>query len=210
MNTKAEKMRPCKVVDTSAPLLLTNIQSIKERAYAGIVRYTPHVGAYGPSDITARELELILSEGLGLLLVQHCRIKWDASKLSGASDAASAASRAIAVGYAHGSHIYLDLEDVVSNRADTIRYVNDWCGAMVHIGFHAGIYVGYGQPLTAIDLWEIHDANSYWSDAGPRNVAVRGFAMKQQAQVNIGGILYDPDVVGYDLKHETPVWTVKS
>lgn len=204
---KAERMQPCKIVDTSAALLLDNIRKVKEAGYAGIVRYVPHTGLAGRRDITAEELGLIVDEGLGALLVQHCRVKWDPGKHDPEDDATAAVSRAFGVGYALTSHIYVDLEDIVGTKQATIDYTNRWCTTVKQCGYSAGIYVGFGIPLTAQELWAIHDANTYWSDAGPRRVAVRGFAIKQGAQFSIGGVPFDPDMVFYDQKGETPLWT---
>lgn len=202
---RAERMKPCKIVDTSSPLLLDDIRKVKRAGYAGIVRYVPYVGSVGARDITAEELGWIVGEGLAALLVQHCRLQWDPAKLRGEDDAAAAVSRAIAVNYPKEAHVYLDLEGIVGSKEGTIEYTNRWCTKVVKSGYSAGIYVGFGVPLTPRELWLIHDANTYWSDPGTRQVAERGFAMKQGAQFFIDGTPYDPDIVSVDHKGQTPI-----
>lgn len=86
-----------------------------------------------------------------------------------------------------------------------IVYANLWAGRVLHSGFRAGLYVGYDVPLTPTELYEDLSHDSYWKDAGPREVAVRGFAVQQLAPERvIAGLRIDEDVVVADLLGALP------
>ena len=207
---KTARIPPGLIVDTSAKVGPSVAAAVKAKGYLGIVRYVPHVGAAGKADITASETETILGTGLGLLLVQHVRVSpWDPAKYSGHDDGMAAASRALGIDYPLAAHIFCDLEGPAAGgdcRVHAIDYANDWADAVVAAGYRAGCYVGYGLPLSPQELYLLHRMTSYWSDAGTRQVAVRGFAMKQKPQITIAGVPFDPDVVSLDHKGETPFW----
>jgi hypothetical protein len=204
----AARMLPGKVVDTAGQLTPKLVAAVKAAGYQGIVRYVPHVGAAGKGDITASEAATICAgTGLGLLLVQHVRLpNWNPINCSGHNDGMAAASRAFGIGYPHGAHLFVDLEGIAGPGAATTVYAEAWAQAVVDAGYRAGAYVGYAVPLTAVELYNLHNITSYWCDAGPRQVATRGFSMKQHSEVTIGGMLFDPDDVFADGKGETPAW----
>jgi hypothetical protein len=113
-----------------------------------------------------------------------------------------------AAGYLPNAHIFLDLEGILvgATANSVITFANDWATTIVAAGYSAGCYVGYDVPLSAQQLYDLPNFNSYGSDAGPRAVATRGLAMKQQAQIQMGGENFDPDVVKADLLGDTPLW----
>ncbi|MGH7435580.1 MAG: glycoside hydrolase domain-containing protein [Polyangiaceae bacterium] len=205
-----QRVPTCRIVDTSAKLTSDLLPAIVDAGYAGVVRYVRLPGVDDTWDIDADELNAILGAGLGLLLVQHVRYPgWNPASYSGAGDAAAAIERARAAGYGAGSHLFLDLEGVKARATDaTIRFANDWADAVVAAGYEAGCYVGYAVPLTAVQLYDLHKMSSYWSDAGPRAVATRGFAIRQRAEIQIGGVPFDPDDVTPDDQGDTPSWTI--
>ena len=206
----AQRAPTCKIVDTSAKLTADVLSAIVDAGYAGVVRYVRLPGVADTWDIDADELTTIVGAGLGLMLVQHVRYPgWNPASYSGKDDAAAALERAQAAGYAAGSHIFLDLEGIKAKATDaTIRFANDWADAVVDAGYKAGCYVGYAVPLTAMQLYELHRVDSYWSDAGRRAVAKRGFAVRQHAEIMIQGVPFDPDDIAPDEKGETPSWTI--
>lgn len=200
----------CTIVDTSAKLTADVLSAVVDAGYAGVVRYVRLPGVSDTWDIDADELSMILGAGLGLLLVQHVRYPgWNPASYSGKQDAAAAVERARAAGYVAGSHIFLDLEGIKAKATDaTIRFANDWADAVVAAGYKAGCYVGYAVPLTAAQLYDLHRIDSYWSDAGRRAVAKRGFAVRQRAEIMIAGVPFDPDDVAPDEEGDTPSWTI--
>ncbi len=206
---QALRMVPGLVLDTNSVLTDALLDHPAMSAYGGFFRYVPHVGAAGAGDITAAEVERIMRRKKGLGLVQHVRVPpWNPARFSGHDDAMAAVSRAYAVGYPKGAHIFADLEGIEGTGTKT--WANDWADAIVSEGYRAGTYVGYSVPLTPEELYKLHRMTSYWSDAGTRQVAVRGFALKQKAQIFIGGVAFDPDIVTVDHKGETPFWAVSN
>jgi hypothetical protein len=204
-----QRIPTCKIVDASAKLTPDNIDSVAADGYKGIVRYVPLPGVVAASDIDAGELEAIVGGGLGLMLVQHVRYPgWNPALYKGAHDAAVAVQSAMAAGYPAGAHIFVDLEGIKGTAHATITFANDWADAVVAAGYRAGCYVGYAVPLTPEQLYDLHDVNSYWSDAGKRAVATRGFAIKQRPQIFIDNVPFDPDDVEPDQLGETPYWMV--
>jgi len=180
---------------------------VKDAGFIGAVRYVPLPGNDPAKDIAAAELNAILDAGLSLLLAQHVRKgPWDPAEHSGAEDGQVAAQFARAAGYLPGCHLYLDLEDIGGTGAATKDFANAWADAVIQTGYEAGCYVGFSVPLTPEELFDLPKFNTYWSDPGPRQVAVRGFAMKQQASITIGGVEFDPDAMTPDNKGETPIW----
>jgi hypothetical protein len=200
----------CNLVDTSAKLTPTVIAAVKAAAYSCILRYVPLPNDGAAKDIDVVELGNILDAGLALMLVQHVRYPgWNPAKCSGQADALAAIESASAAGYLAGGHIYLDLEGISGTAADTKAFAEEWAATIVQASYCAGCYVGYDVPLNAVQLYNLHDFHSYWSDAGPRSVATRGFAIKQhEPEVSIAGVGFDKDTLQPDKLGDTPFWMV--
>jgi hypothetical protein len=197
------------MVDTDVKLSADLIARIRAEGYSGVARYVPLPNNGAGSDIDATELAAILDGGLGLLLVQHVRKPpWNPAAHSGEADAHMALEFARAAGYEPRSHIFLDLEGIAGTGPDTKSFAETWAAVIAAGGYSAGCYVGYEVPLSAQELYDLHTINSYWSDAGPRAVAVRGFAIKQHAQIIIAGVPFDPDTIQLDARGDTPIWTI--
>jgi sugar phosphate isomerase/epimerase len=202
-------MPPGKIADTSTKLTPAVIQKVSELGYRGIVRYVPLPNNPPSKDIDREELEAILGGGLGVLLVQHVRRPpWNPAEKSGSTDALNALEFARAAGYLPNAHIFLDLEGIAGTSQGTKQFAEEWAKTIVDAGYSAGCYVGFDVPLSAEQLFQLRHINSYWSDAGPRKVATRGFAIKQHAEINIVGTRFDPDTVQQDELGETPLWLV--
>jgi hypothetical protein len=203
-----------KLVDTNRKVNGAIVAQLAADGYAGMARYVPLPSNPAQGDIDAAELGVILGGGLGLLLIQHVRFEgWDPAQCSGSADAARAIQSAQAAGYLPGAHIFVDLEGPAAQATagSMIAFANDWADAIVAAGYLAGCYVGFGLPLSPDQLYsELYQINSYWSDAGPRKVAVRGFAIKQGQGFKIEGVPFDHDVVTPDQKGQTPLWTVNA
>jgi hypothetical protein len=200
----------CRFVDTATKLMPPVIAQVAANGYAGVVRYVPLPGNKLDPDIDSKELGSILDAGLALLLVQHVRNpKWNPARHPGEIDAAAAIKVANAAGYLPGAHVFLDLEGISGNAADTKAFAEAWAAAIVQAGYRAGCYVGYDVPLDAVQLYDLRNIRSYWSDAGTRVVARRGFAMKQQQpSIIIAGVEFDIDTMQPDNLGDTPFWMI--
>lgn len=203
-------------VDTNAKLTAQSAQSLRAATYEGqvidfVARYVS-IGPAAPGDITSQELDAILGAGLALLLVQHVRFPgWVPSGAQGATDGAHAAQNASAAGYPQTAHIAFDLEGVApGTSADAVAaHANEWSAAVVGAGYQAMLYVGYNAILTPQQLYDLPNFNRYWSDFGERQVAVRGFCMKQLAgTTQFPGVPFgiDPDRIMPDAKGDLPTW----
>jgi hypothetical protein len=184
---------------------------LRRQGFLGVVRYVPLPGNNPALDITANELEAILADGMGSWWVQHVRFPgWRPGACDAEADARHAVEFAKAAGYAPGTHGFADAEGMAASttEAEAVAFYRAWTRVLVAEGFSAGMYAGYDDALTAVDLYELPDATSYWSDMAKRKVAVRGTAVVQEAQVTILGVPFDPNVVAPDFKGETPFWTV--
>jgi hypothetical protein len=206
-----DRMHPGRIVDTSTKLTPSALRSVSGAGFAGVARYVPLPGNRPENDIDAVELASILDNNLGLLLVQHVRKPpWDPALHPGVADASAAVEFARAAGYPEGGHIFVDLEGISGTALGTKKFAEDWAKAVLDAGYRAGCYVGFEVPLSPEQLFELRHINSYWSDAGPRAVATRGFAIKQQAGITIDGVRYDPDIVQTDKLGDTPFWLVNA
>lgn len=191
-------------VDTNTILTVRTLDALRAAGKLGVARYVPLPGNNPAGDISAEELERVLGEGLQLALVQHVRAGdprthlWDPGQHSGEDDARTACAAAKAAGYPEGAHVFLDLEAVSGTTVATVGFCLEWSRITLAEGFLAGLYVGYSVPLSPEDLYDLQGFNSYWSDAGRRQVATRGCAIVQGAEVVIGGVKFDVDPVAAD------------
>jgi hypothetical protein len=210
MGTSVAATPAAKIVDTNVRLNPAILKAVQTAGYAGVVRYVPLPGVGDTKDIHSDELDAVMETGLGLLLVQHVRFPhWDPRDHAGAADAQVAVNFAMQAGYLRGAHIFLDLEGIVPGTGKATKaFAEAWAATVVAAGYLAGCYVGFDLPLSPQELFDLHGINSYWSDAGPREVAVRGFAIKQHAEITIAGVPFDPDTVQLDGKGETPLWMI--
>jgi hypothetical protein len=209
----------CYGVDTDSRLTAASAKALRAAKYKGngiefVVRYVS-IGQESGWDITAAEVGYILGAGLALLLVQHVRMpNWTPSAYQGGIDGAQAAKNAAAVGYAKGCHLVVDLEGVHPGTPASvvIAYINAWAKAVVSAGYQAMVYVGYNTMLTPEQLYEdLPDVHAYWSDFGSREVAVRGFMMKQLTDTQeIPGVPFsiDPDKIMPDNNGALPTWMI--
>jgi Rv2525c-like, glycoside hydrolase-like domain len=191
--------------DTSAKLTRAVAQGLAAATWAGqplrfVFRYVPIVDGPAPGDIDAGERAAILDAGLWLGLVQHvCDRSWVASVGTGNGDGQRAAAAAQAAGYLAGAHLALDLEGCASVGPVVAAYVEAWAAVVLAEGFTPLLYVGYAAGLSATQLYQwLPSVKAYWSDYGPRAVDPRGFVCKQSAQVQIAGVLVDPDRASAD------------
>ncbi|MGH6877090.1 MAG: glycoside hydrolase domain-containing protein, partial [Rhizomicrobium sp.] len=161
----------CYGFDTDTKLTAASAKALRASIYNGnpiefAVRYVSIEGESG-SDITAEEVDIILSANLALLLVQHVRNpNWSPSAAQGTKDGIQAAKNAATVGYAKGCHLVVDLEGILPGTAASvvIAYINSWASAIIAAGYRAMVYVGYNTMLTPTQLYEnLPNVHAYWS-----------------------------------------------
>jgi len=147
-------------------------------------------------DLDATETAAILAAGLTLLVVQHVRNPgWTASGQLGASDGQWAVRNAVEAGYPAnmGLCLALDLEGLANSGPAVAEFVDQWCLTVGSAGYVPVLYVGYECGLSPQELYDLPHVARYWSDAGPRSVAVRGFCCRQGAEQTISGVRVDTD-----------------
>src|SRR5271165_4716922 len=189
--------------DSSTKLTRAYASGLKAAGYIGVFRYVPLPGVNAAADIDAGELAMLLDVGLEVGLIQHVRFPgWNPRDHAGTVDGATASAAATAAGFAAGAHLWCDFEGVDTTcTAEGARvFLEAWAKTVIGAGFLAGLYVGYQQPLTAEQLYDLHGLNQYWSDAGHRKVATRGVSISQGPEIqDAGGLRIDTDQVAPDL-----------
>lgn len=156
---------------------------------------------FGPAlrgDIDRDELVMLLDHFRVVLLVQHCRAKeqpngWLASAARGAEDGKWAAENAFQAGYMPGAYIELDMEDVANPGIAAIEHAEAAYENIRQGGFPRSTYVGFDCGMTSTQLYGLKGTDRYHSDAGNRQVAVRGCCCKQHPTILHAGVQIDPD-----------------
>jgi hypothetical protein len=199
MSYIAAPAKPGAYVDTSTPVPSATIRALIAAGKLGVWRYVPLPRNSAVLDISAGELSTLCGAGLAVGLVQHVRAGlWHPGSHDSHEDGSIAADHATLCGYPAGAHLWLDLESIGGGGYETTVYAVGWQRAVIEAGYKAGLYVGFAVPLHPDDLYNLPGFDCYWSDAGHRIVATRGCAVQQGAEVVIGGVKFDEDVVTAD------------
>jgi hypothetical protein len=197
----------CRAVDTSAKVLSdTLLSEIARLGYQGIGRTVPVLGYPADSEITPGELDRILSHpaGFGSWWYQRPRNPgWRPREHDAEADALFACRCAKLALYPDGTHGFVDAEGMADDttHAEAHAYNSAWARIAREEGYSlsgAGLYDGYSEPETPVELYEIHDVNCYWSDMANRRVAVRGTAIVQGPEIRIMGVRFDEDFLAPD------------
>jgi hypothetical protein len=194
--------------DASVRLHESSARALLDAGCAGVFRYVPLPRNSASGDVTADEIQLLTGLGLEVGLVQHVRNPpWDPRQHRGGDDGACAADYAKLVGYHVDCHLWCDFEGSMTGTPSSaaIEYVTGWAAEVVAAGFRAGLYCGYDDPLSPVELYALHGVTSYWSDAGHRKVSTRGVAISQGPEMTIAGVRVDPDQVAPDLLGDLPL-----
>ena len=199
----------CLMVDTDVALSDHLLDALANRGVQGILRYTPLPGNNPMQDISQAELERTLAHPQRFLcgFVQHPRRPgWRPSECNAEEDALWSVKYAKIAGYPGSMHGWFDAEGMASDVEDdeAIAYYNPYCHVLVEEGYRAGGYCGYDDAMNALDLYELHECTSYWSDEAKRRVATRGTSIIQGPTFSLLGVPFDPDQVKPDLLGETP------
>jgi len=210
----------CLAVDTASPLtraqaLTLASATVLGQQVLGVARYVPLPGNAPGGDITAPELDGLLSAGLGVWLVQHVRRPgWTASPQYGTDCASAAVEYAQRLGYLPGAQLCVDQEGCASQGVAVARYLEAWAERVIAAGFLPCVYEGFSAGLTAEQLYAwLPSVHAYWSDYGTgRAVATRGFQIVQHPQQAIAGLPYpfDADSIAPDLLGGSLRWMVEA
>lgn len=188
---------------------------LKLAGYSFAVRYVRRAQAHD-YDISEAERDVILTAGLGLMIVQHVAGSgWAPSGSLGSSYGIIAAAETEAAGIPVDTTLWCDLEGVHSGvtPAEIVRYCNNWHDAVYAAGYHPGLYVGDSCGLSSQQLYSRLKFEAYWlaynlnRDAYP---AVRGGQMYQKSAVaedlipGFSNQNLDVDIIKTDTKGGTP------
>jgi hypothetical protein len=211
MNIVASRSLAGLAFDVSVKTTPTLRAALKQRGGICIPRYVPLPGNNPVEDIDQEELEGILSDGFGSWFVQHPRFPgWKPRECDPEADALWAVKYAKLAGYAPLTHGFVDSEGMSADttEADSFVYNSKFTHVLVEEGYSGGVYDGYSDMMTPVEIYEIADATAYWSDLADRKVAVRGTSVVQHAEIVVAGVRVDPDTIRPDLKNLTPFWSI--
>lgn len=195
-------------VFADALLARVSVASHQGRKPAAIGRYVGLQGN-GPEDISRLELDRITGRGYGCWLSQHApKDDWTPSAQRAIAAGEAARRNALAVGYPEGAHLQYDLEGVVAGTAaEAIMEDADVWATRVRDYFQPLLYVGWKSYLTPEQLWELAHFHAYSCDWAQREVANRGFVLKQFAgDTFFGGVRVDLGDVNMDRRGGRLIW----
>jgi hypothetical protein len=214
--------------DTADPLNVITAKQFANKGYKFCIRY---VGRDGKSpaksdyvDLSSTEADAILSAGLCLSVVQHpLRAGWVPSERLGREFGSAAAILSGEAGLPRGTTVWLDLEGVKSETADTevIAYCNAWFGELSAVGYDPGVYIGSNPGLTAEQIYWDLKTTHYWkggssAKAGvPDEIPHRGYQLVQRIHHPGTPKEFDSDVVrndafGHAFNWVAPEWDMSS
>jgi hypothetical protein len=195
--------------DCNTPLNAAQAAAFKAQGMEFVVRYVPRTPALIPGNLTAAEIEIILSAGLALMAVQHVAMPgWEPGAALGTNYGAYAASYAKTIGLPPGINLWCDLEEVAasSTTQQVIDYCAAWFTAVSEAGYIPGLYCGWNIILTAQQIYDL-PFKHYWKAYNYDNgVATRGFQLIQEPQLRLNGVVYDPNKCQADELGDLPVW----
>lgn len=195
--------------DVNTPLTPGQAAAFKSAGYTFAIRYLPRTPSLVAGNLTAQEIEIILSAGLSIGAVQHVAMPgWMPNAALGTSYGEYAAQCAKQIGLPAGMNIWLDLEEVAtaSTVEDVSAYCRAWYNEVAGSGYHPGLYVGWGIKLNSQQLYEL-PFKAYWKAYNAdTSVATRGYQIVQHTQKTLSGIPYDPNTVAADNIGDLPIF----
>lgn len=202
-----------KGLDTNTVVQDGQAKSLFAAGYRFVLRYVPRIKQAG-HDVTTKEVDLLLANGLAVMPVQHVEAgEWIPSAQKGINYGKQAGDSAKAAGFLPGTTVWLDLESVDRHvPSDTVvKYCNYWHGEVAKGGFLPGIYVGWQPGINAKDLYYRLRFTRYWAafnlnrDQYPK---VSGVCMQQSPQQKRFGLTFDPNTIIGDNFGRLPMLTV--
>jgi hypothetical protein len=201
------KAKPGVGFDCDVKLSKDNAVDLFQAGFQFAERYIPLPGVDAKDDIDAEEAAIILEAGLDLRLVQHVRYpNWVPSSILGRADAVGAVAMCKQVGYSTPAHVWCDVEGVGGSSKELLDYLNAWSASVCSAGYKAGLYVGFGVPLTSTQLYELPGFDQYHCGANVHlGVATRGYSIMQlEPTLAVGGVKLDVDVTCGDSLGDFP------
>lgn len=202
--------------DCNTPVNAHQAHLMRQAGFKFAIRYVPRVN-WRATDITRDEIANLIGGGLGVMLVQHFPgEQWHPMESLGTAWGGAAANFADKAGYPKGAVLWCDLEGVAGEVSASviIKYVNKWYDAVRLAGHEPGLYLGYGNGLTAEQVYWKTKFRRYWAaynlnrDQYP---AIRGVQMHQKPYPppasRVQGITfeYDVDVIQADKLGSSPI-----
>ena len=200
-----------KCIDTNTKLTTVVCKDLKNEGIVAVGRYTFY-GKPQPGDLDAKETDIILSNDLGLFIIQHVRRPtWQPSAELGGEDAVNAIDNIKACGITVPSApVWCDLEGNMQN--GTMEYENAWTAKMLEAENDPGDYIGAGMEVFSPGQL-FHDLHTkrYWrSQSEVPNVWSRGYQLIQLFPSFIFcGIDVDITVSQKDYHGDLPTMIVK-
>jgi hypothetical protein len=195
--------------DTAETVTPKGAAAMRAHGYRFCVRYVrrdkPHASA-----LSASEAKSLLSNGIGLMLVQYVESEtsWNPTAAKGTTNGRIAGAEAAKLGVPWGVTVWCDLEGVAPRTASNkvIDYCNNWHLAVAGAGYVPGLYVGYHAGLTATQLYRALRFSHYWSaynlnaDQVPvvRGVQMKQARRRQQDSVPSAGVDFQVDTIRAD------------
>jgi hypothetical protein len=195
--------------DVDQPLSAPEADAFVKAGNIFCIRYIPRTSALIKGNLTGLELQILLTAGLAVMVVQHAAEPgWAPTAELGTQYGEYAAAYANIIGLPKGINLWCDLEMVADNATadQVIDYCKAWHAAVLAAGYAPGLYCGYGTKLTPQQLHDLpfeHYWKAYNYDDG---VATRGYQLIQLLQRNLNGITYDPNTCQVDAKGDLPIW----
>lgn len=200
-------------LDTNTVIQDGQAKSLVAAGYKFVLRYVPRLNQ-AANDITAKEVDTLLSNGLAVMPVQHVEAgSWIPSAMKGTGYGQTAGERARTAGFVPGTSVWLDLESVDPHvpTETVIKYCNYWHGEVSKHGFLPGLYVGWRPGINAKDLYYRLRFTRYWAafnlntDQYPKVSAV---CMQQSPQRKQFGLVFDTNTILVDNLGRSPMMTV--
>jgi hypothetical protein len=199
--------------DVNQPLSGAQAEAFKAAGMDFCIRYLPRTPALIKGNLTALEVDVILTAGLNLGCVQHVPLPgWIPSAALGAQYGQYAAVYALSIGIPFGALLWADLEEIAAGTTteEVIAYCTAWFNSVQSAGYVPGLYCGWNIVLTAKQLYENLPFKHYWKAYNYDNgVATRGFQLIQEPQKTLNGITYDPNWSQADLLGDTALWVTR-
>lgn len=178
--------------DTSAATSRAQARALHNAGMAFILRSVGHSAAYAADNLSARELEELLAEGLAVGVYQMFR-RDDWSSATGVADAQAAVAAAQAAGYPAGAVLWCDLEGDHMVASGVIAYAGAWAAYVRDSSpYCAGAYRVRWVPESSAQLRAA--GFSYLWDASDGTSPLPGAEMVQGRQTSLAGVVIDPDV----------------
>jgi Domain of unknown function (DUF1906) len=200
---------PCLAFDVDAPLSGAQAAEFIKAGYSAVARYIPRLPALGRGDLTALEIQILLTAGLSVFCVQHVGAdNWKPSASLGTQYGQYAGFYAEKIGLPKGVSIFLDLEMVSpsSTPEQCIDYCTAWYNEVHLAGYAPGVYCGYQTGLSDQQLYDLPFA-SYWRAYNcDQNIPTRGYCIIQEPAKGLGGISFDPNRIQADNLGGLPIF----